>query len=309
MQINNTAVTTRRARPGVLEKVALEVFFIQNGTLTDPYSISGVGVFALSSNGSPSSVLGTDSLIASDVTPLMWFANSALETSNVAFSVSNYTPGVTASGIFKLATGRYAVVLDGTVALSSTFNGTTIANAVSAIGDYIDVWQVKFVQAGGWNVVCNQFYLFNDNFFTITEPLLLTARSTLNPKEIRIGSKMDLKVAIDITIGNRNLEPSLKNVFREAVVESPQFKIIKFNDGISQLPAHVTVSGYSDTSGLIDITSDNTMLLNFDTSQLFTHAELLAGNFGSVTGSYGLQAKFSILNQTFVSPILRFEII
>ena len=309
MQINNTAVTTRHARPGVLEKVALEVYFVQNGTLFDPYAISGVGIFALSSNGSPSAVLGSDGLIASNVTPLMWFTNSSTLVSNAIFNASNYTPGTTASGIQKNATGRFSVVLDGTNALSSLFNGSALANSASTVGDYVDVWQVKFTSAGGWNVVVNDFHLFNDNFFTVTQPLLLTVRNTLNPKEIRIGSKVDLKIISDITVANRDIDSALKNVFRSAVIQDPQFKIIKLNTGISQLPAHVTVSSYSNTSALIDITSDNTMILNFDTNQLFTHSELLAGNFGSVTGTYGLQAKFTVLTQTFVSNILYFEIV
>lgn len=309
MQVNNTTVTTRQAHPGVLEKVALEVFFIQNGTLTDPYSISGVGIFALSSNGSPSAVLGSDNLIASDVTPLMWFANSALLTTDTAYDTSNYTPGTTASGIAKLSTGRYVVVLDGTNALSASFNGTVLANAASAVGDYIDAWQVKFVAAGGWSVVCNNFHLYNDNFYVLTQPLLLTTRTTLNPKTLKLGSKMDLKVMVDVTIGNRDVDAATRNVFREAVIQSPQFKIVKINDGSPHLPSHVTVSGFSNTSALIDITSDNTMILNFDTNLLATHAETVAGNLGSLTGMYALQAKYTILSQTFLSDLLHFQIL
>jgi hypothetical protein len=309
MQINNTTVTTRQAHPGVLEKVALEVFFIQNGTLTDPYSISGVGIYALSATGSPSSVLGDDGLLIASNLPLMWFTNSSLVTTDASFSTSNYTPGTTASGIVRLSTGRYAVVLDGTNALSSVFSGSVIANRANAVGDYTDIWQVKFISAGGWSVVCNNFHLYNDNFYAITQPLLLTVRNSLNPKQFRLGSKINLKVMSDITVGNRDIDSAVKNLFRDAVILDPQFKILKINDGNAQLPAHVTVSGYSNTSGLVDITSDNTMFFNFDTNTLATHAETLAGNLGSLTGMYALQAKYTILDQTFVSDLMHFQIL
>lgn len=308
MQINNTTVTTRHAHPGVLEKVALEVFFIQNGTLTDPYAISGVGIYYLSANGSPSSVLTSAGLIDTSVVPLMWFSNSSVVTTDASFAASDYTPGTTASGVIRLSQGRYAVVLDGTVALSSTFAGSVIANSASSVRDYIDVWQVKFVNAGDWNIVCNEFHLFNDNFFALTQPLLLTTKNSLNPKIIKLGSKMDLKVAVDVTIGNRDIDSSVRNVFRDSVIQSPQIKIIKVNEGTPHLPNHVTVSSFNNTSALIDITSDNTLILNFDTSLLATHSETLAGNLGSLTGIYAAQAKYTILNQTFLSDLLYFQI-
>lgn len=308
MQINNTTVTTRYAHPGVLEKVALEVFFIQNGTLTDPYAISGVGIYYLSSNGSPSSVLTSAGLIETSVVPLMWFANSSVVTTDTSFASSSYTPGTTASGVIRLSQGRYAVVLDGTVALSSVFNGSVIANSTSAVGYYTDVWQVKFVNAGSWNIVCNDFNLYNDNFFVMTQPLLLTTKNSLNPKLIKLGSKLDLKVAVDVTIGNRDISSATKNVFRDSVIQDPQFKIIKVNEGSPHLPNHVTVSSFANTSALIDITSDNTIILNFDTSLLATHAETLAGNLGSLTGIYAVQAKYIIMNQTFLSDLLYFQI-
>jgi hypothetical protein len=48
---------------------------------------------------------------------LMNFANSSVLPTNAIFNASNYTGTMpNASGIFRLATGQYAVVLDGTLA-------------------------------------------------------------------------------------------------------------------------------------------------------------------------------------------------
>ena len=308
MQVNNTTVVTRGSRPGVLEKVALEVFILNNGQLTDPYAISGVGIYFLSSTGSPSSILTSANLINPDVTPLMWFANSATLTSDSSFAVSNYTPGTTASGIFRLSQGHYVVVLDGSVALSSNWLGSALANSASSVGDYVDAWQLMHVSTGGWNVICNSFHLWNDNFFTLTEPILLTPTLRLMPNLIKLGSKQNLKVRGEFTIANREISREVKNMFKYSVITNPQFRILKVNDGVHQLQGHVEVSGYSATSGLIDVTSDNTMLFLFDTNTLTTHPELLAGRLGTLTGTYALQVKYTIFTETYISPLMYFEV-
>ena len=64
-----------------------------------------------------------------------------------------------------------------------------------------------------------------------------------------------------------------------------------------------TVSGYSDTSGLTDISSDNTITMLFDTNNLTSLSAFQLGNFGSVTGTYSVQVKYDLLNQTIISPL------
>jgi len=308
MQINGYSIVDLNNRPSVLQKVGIRSYFLNGGMYTDPYAISGVSVFSLSANSYPDTVLNSDNLISSSVTPLMHFANSSILTSNIAFNASNYTPGSTASGIYKVSNGLYAVVLDGGVSLSGVYNGSTIANSASAVGDYIAVWTTKLFQSGSWQTIIQQFKLFNDTFYTLSEPLLLTVRNQLHPKQLRLGSKMDLKVNTDVTIGNRSIDESVRNIFRDSVIQNAQFKIFKINEGVTNLPAQVTVSSFAQTSSLIEITSDNTLVLTFDTNLLPTHAESLAGNMGSIVGTYALQAKFDILNQTYVSDLMHFQI-
>jgi hypothetical protein len=308
MQVNNTNVINRHARPGVLTKVALDVYFINGGQYTDPYAISGVGVYSLSSNGSPSSILASSNLLDDSQTPLMFFANSSVVCSNVIFNASNYTPGNTASGIYKLSTGHYVVILDGTNQLSGVFNGTQIANTASAASDYIDAWQVQFTNGGGWNVLINNFTLYNDTFFTLTQPILLTTKAVLQPKVIKFGSTASLKIKTSVTIGNRDISQDIINIFKDAVILSPQLKIVKINENVTNLPAHVTVSSFSDTSALVDVTGDNSLIFTWNTNQLATHSELIAGNLGSITGTYAVQAKYTILNETILTPLMFFEV-
>jgi hypothetical protein len=308
MQINGYSIVDVNNRPSVLQKVGIRAYFLNGGIYTDPYQISSITIFDLSSNTYPDTVLNSDNLLTSGLTPKMNFANSSTLTSNSAFNASNYTPGSTASGIFKISTGLYAVVLDGGASLSGVYEGSTVANSASAVGDYIAVWTAKLFQSGSWQTIIQKFHLFNDTFYTLNEPLLLTVRNQLHPKYLRLGSKVDLKVGTDITIGNTDLPQEVKNIFRDSVIQNPQFKILKINDGTPNLPAQVTVSSFAQTSSTIEITSDNTLVFNFDTNALATHPEALAGNMGSVVGTYALQAKFDILNQTFVTDLLHFQL-
>ena len=51
----------------------------------------------------------------------------------------------------------------------------------------------------------------------------------------------------------------------------PMIEIVKKNTD-RNLPSRVTVSGYTDTSGYMDVTSENTAIFTFDTDALKTHA-------------------------------------
>jgi len=83
-------------------------------------------------------------------------------------------------------------------------------------------------------------------------------------------------------------------------------KIEKVNEDSVTLPATVTVSGFSDTSSLLDITSDNTMVFRFDTTTLATHPNV--ADFGGLTGTYRCVVKYSLLNETIISKPYYFTI-
>lgn len=303
MLLNGYNVIDRGNRPGILSRVCLRTQFNSDGVYQDPYSISSVSVFFLTSNSSPSSILGSDGLISTSL------ASSVIKMNfGTVQAASAYVPGATASGIYKFSTGQYAVVLDGTVSLSGNFNGLTIPNTASGAGYYIDVWTVKWLANSPPEVFINQFTLFDDTLFVTTEPLLLTTSHKLTPKRVKMGSKIDLKVQTEVQVSNKNITPEIRNVFKDSVITSAQMQITKMNEGDTDLPSIVTVSSYTDSSALVDVTSDNTIILNFDTNNLYTHPRLLDGTLGPITGTYIVHVKYTILNQTMVSERLIFLI-
>tara|TARA_R110000851_G_scaffold241359_1_gene393967 strand:- start:2803 stop:3747 length:945 start_codon:yes stop_codon:yes gene_type:complete len=313
MKINDISVVTRTERPSVLAKTALVMYFINDGKYQDPESISGVSIFAAAENHNPSSVIGAGGEItgAASSQVLMHFANSATLTTDSAFDASNFAANADGSGIYRISEGKFAAVLmpAGTTP-SATFNlsaDAPISNRVSSTGDYIDVWTVLRVEGSDLDTYINEFTLRDDRFFGITEPLLLKVDTRLENNHIVLGSKVDLKFTNQFTIENANIDKDVANLFKYSLIENSQLLVYKANDD-RNLPSRVDVSGYADTSGVMDITGENTVIFNFDTADLATHAETVAGNLGSLTGVYKARLKFDVLNQTFITDDLAFVI-
>ncbi len=309
MQLNGTSVVDRNNRPTVLQKVGLRAFFINDGVYVDPYDISAVTIFDKSANFTPSTILD-DNLIASGIDTSIVRMNF---TPSGDMSPSNYLPGrdiASTSGVYRVKEGEFIVVLDGTQDISGVYNlhgdSTVIPNTASAVRDYIDVWTVMLSEGSTYQSLINDFHLYDDTFFVVTEPLLLTASNKLINKHVTLGSKENIKVATEVTINNKTIDSSVENLFRDSAVVSPKIKIEKLNEGTETLPAHVEVSGFSDTSSLIDVTSDNTMVLNFDTTTLATHPNV--ADFGGLVGQYRLTVKYNLLNELIVTPPLYFTI-
>ena len=308
MQLNNTTVVDRHNRPTVIQKVALRAFFINDGEYYDPYDISGVTVFHQTANLSPSSVI-TNNVVASSVEAMdlvMHFGVSANMNGTAGLEPSCYVPATdtkSLSGVYRVKQGEYVCVLDGTQTQQGKYNfygsSVVVTNSASSVGDYIDCWTIKFSSGSDYNTLVNDFELYNDTFFSTTQPVMLAARNKLINKHITLNSKENLKVTTDITIQNRDLDESIKNIFKESAITNAQMKIEKINEDAVALPSHVNVSGYSDTSSLIDITSDNTILFKFDTTTLATHPNV--ADFAGLTGAYRVVVKYNLLNETLVS--------
>lgn len=309
MQLNGTSVVDRNNRPTVLQKVGLRALFINDGVYVDPYDISAVTIFDKSANFTPSTILD-DNLIASGIDASIVRMNYA---PSGDMSPSNYNPDTditSASGVYRVKEGEYIVVLDGTQDISGVYNlhgsSVLVPNSASAVKDYIDVWTVMLAEGSTYQSLINDFHLYDDTFFVVTEPLLLTASNKLINKHVTLGSKENIKIATEVTINNKTIDSSVENLFRDSAVVSPQIKIEKLNEGTETLPAHVEVSGFSDTSALIDVTSDNTMVLNFDTTTLATHPNV--ADFGGLVGQYRITAKYTLLNELIVTPPLYFTL-
>lgn len=309
MQLNNTTIVDRGNRPNVTQRVGLRTYFINDGAYIDPYEISGVSIFAKSATLSPNSVLGTGNLVT-DV-PLMQFgASGSTLTSASAFDTSNYTPATTASGVYRVKQGEYVVVLDGTIALSGwdAYNASEVAAAgASAVGDYVDMWTVKLAAASEYQVFTNNFTLAEDTFFTFTEPLLLTTSNKLLNSHVRLGEKVELKIGTTTTVQNQDIQHSVQNIFKESVVTSASVEIKKVNQDL-HFDGPFTVSSFANSTATattqpVTVTADNTLILLWDTTVIKDLAPFLAGTFGSLTGTYSVQAKYTLLNELIISPL------
>ena len=308
MQLNGVSVVERHNRPGVMVKTLLRCDFISNGSYKDPYEISSVSLFSKSQNVSPSTVLDTSTQIiaASSLSSVKY--RWTLSSGEFANS-SDFVDIEDVPYIIKFATGRYGVLLDGENRLDSRTQstdalGNVISNEASSAGNYIDVWTVKMTDDSDYQVFINDVELFSDGFVAVTEPVMLTTKTKLVPNKVRLGEIVDLKVFVDITLMNRNIPDSIKNMFSQSVVSSPQFTIKKHNED-SNLPSRVVVAAGSDTSATISITSDNTMVYRFDTSVLTDNS---ITDLGAGTGTYSIEAKYTILGETIVSPMMYFTV-
>lgn len=307
MQLNNINVVERNNRPTVIQKVALRAFFVNDGVYTDPFDISGVTIMRREDNFTPSGAIDQN-LIRADLDPTL----VKMHFSGPARPESEYDPadGLTLSSVYKTGNGQFCVILDGGADLSGyyDFHGNTleVENAASAIGEYIDVWTVAQVENGPYHSMINQLELFEDTFFTITEPLQVTASNRLVNKRVTLGSTTNMKIETELTIANSVIDDSIKNIFRQSAIANAQVKVEKLNSGTGTLPAHVEVSGYTDTANLVEVSSDNTIVLSFDTTNLATHPEV--ADFGGLVGDYRITAKYSLLDEVIVTPPFYFTV-
>lgn len=308
MELNSVSLVDRHNRPTVLQKVALKAIFINDGALYDPYDISGVTIFEKASNFTPSTVLSGNvvSPAVTSSTILMHFTPSADDGGTPGQDPSGYAPATdtrSLSGVYRVSQGEYVVVLDGTQDLSGVYdlNGSslTVANGASAVNDYIDAWTIKFAANSDYQTLINDFHLYDDTFFMISQPLILETRNRLVNKQISLSAIENLKITTEITVQNKDIDQSIKNLFKDSVITNPQILIEKVNEDSVGLPNHVEVSGFGDTSGIIDVTSDNTMVLLFNTQNLLNHPNI--AKFAGIEGTYRLVVKYTILNETIVT--------
>ena len=312
MKLNGVEVVERHNRPGNLSRVLLRANFISNGAYKDPYDISAVTLHTRASNTAPSGILVTssqvvdESYLSGDSLKFRWSPSGTAGTIDDCLDSAQYTAGgLTTSSVFKLGTGQFGVVLDGVAIVSSlNINGDLIRNTASGAGTYIDVWTVKMAEESDWQVFINNVELFQDNFTVTTEPIMVRTKNKLIPNEVRLGEVVDLKVTTEVNVMNKNIDQTIKNTFTQSLVDDPKFLIKKHNED-SNLPSWVDVSGFEDTSGFITTTSDNTMVMSFDTSVLTSGA---ITNLGAGRGTYSVEAKYNVLSETIISPMMYFTV-
>jgi hypothetical protein len=330
MLLNTTNLVDRYGRPSVGSKVAIRTQFLNNGAYFDPYDVSACTIFQRLANASPSSVLEPSSQIVKtglSMAPtgvVMNFGisgdpvggnghdggqtglNAPRVTSNNledAAYFPNYVPGTQASGIYRISAGDYVAVLDGEVDLSGGFNlnypfqkGEEVQNSASAVTEYIDVWTVKLFATSEYQVFINNFTLYNDTFITLTEPLLLTTSNRLSTKHLNVGTQatmQDLVITTEITVDNRNLTESVRNIIQDYGIQNPQIVINRVVDGTA-VPTSVP---FTTENANIRVTGDNTIIYPF-------------GGAGSTVtpGTYVVEVYYDFLTQKIKSQPMYFMV-
>ena len=306
MKLNGHTLVDRGNRPTVLQRVGLQTFFVNDGIYVDPYQVSSVMIFKKSdlNSNNIATTIGSDGLVLSSASPYMRFAPSGDTTDEDSYDPLDYSADndTFASSVFRTGVGQYVAVLDGLINLSGTWQGSALANTAFSVNDYVDVWTVKMVEGSNFQTLINNFHLYGDTIFTTTEPLLVQTRTHLANRHLKLGSIVNLKFTNEITVENKNVDQGVINIFRESSITSPAVEITKLNEDVN-LPSRVTVSGYGDTEGLINVTSDNTIVCPLDTNSI---ASVLSPSGGGVTGTYTAQVKFNLINETILSPLFHF---
>jgi len=240
MQLNGFNLVDRYNQPSVDSPVAIRTFFINNGSYFDPYDVSACTIFSKLENANPLSIVDPSTgLIKEDQaldTILMNFGISGTDDEEhdgvddrvTSLSLEDYfpsyTPGDSASGIYRVGVGDYVAVLNGALDgdLSGRYDmhavfgeGPQVQNHASAIQDYIDVWTVKMTEASEYQILITDFKLHNNTYINVAEPLILTTSNRLINKRVTLGSVVDLKISTDFTVQNKNIDPATLNLFKD----------------------------------------------------------------------------------------------
>ena len=304
--LNGTPVNPRHNRPSVVGNTYLELFYIQNGTSVDPWEVCSVHIFKDSSNGDSSVWLDTSAssptfgLVPSSndsEADFIFIPSGGADPGDAGFLPTNFDGTVgTASGIFKIDTGRFAVVLkDGVSGGPYRGAASVFESAASATGKYFDIWTVTdATNSSKPRTLVHSFELFNDSTFSLTEPLLVETSFKLIQKYINKNSKTRIQILCDHIINNRNITEELKNIFRNSVITSAAIRIVKLKDSTSEGLPYTQILDWSDTSGSVHIDSEDTISYLFDATQLDT-------------GNYELQVSSNVLDQTVSSD--RFSLV
>jgi hypothetical protein len=219
--------------------------------------------------------------------------------------------GVYASGIPSLGINSYYNFIDSTGVNAVNNIGVFAENSSSEIkqptpasgvlnrpGKYLDAWTVKFNQNSKFQTFINEFQVFSNTFTAITEPLLVTVNSKLINKHVQLGEKISLRITNELRVENNNISQAFINTLKGSAIASPSIEIRKISDSPA-IDAPTTVSSFANTAATTYTTSDDTIVFNWDTTNL---PSILAGK--PVKGTYSVQAKFSVSDQVKITPLM-----
>jgi len=279
--------------------------------------VSSVMLFKKEANTSPSSILEASSGLVSNSAALdavwRWSTSGSIGgrgPSGVMLSESQYTETETSScsGIYNLGDGRLAVILNGVNNVSSLLeDGTSVSSNTQLSGEpaarYIDVWTVKLCDACDWTTFINETEFFQNNAVVLTERLLFNTKERLYTKKIQSGEKIDMVIGTEITIENKDIDDSIKNLLKGGLITTASVQIIRHNEDPS-LESRAVFRSFADTTdGITMVTGDNTFVYKLDTT---SNPKGIA--WGGNVGTYSIQVKYAVLDQTILSPLMYFTI-
>jgi hypothetical protein len=312
-KINNYVVVKRYDRPSPNSKAYLEFLFVKDGILQDPYQVCSVHIFPDSSNGDitafvdselGSPTYGEIEVSSANASASFIFTNTTGGSQDPdpqnALDPSAYTPGTNASGIYKIGDGHFAVVLTPNEQYYDWYGTAAASNGASAIGNYLDVWTIVATPGSLAKTFVNQFELFNEGAFALTELPLITITHEMKNKYIPVGSNERLKITTEYSTENRRTDQELTSLLQDSgLLSDVQMKITKLNES-PDLTSRVVIQDFSDTSGSINMNTENVISYLWDTGNIT--AKDSEDILGGTRGIYEVQIKYNVFTETRYSP-------
>jgi len=317
---NGITVINRGNRPSPISPCKLDFIWIKDGSYQNPFQVCSVHIFPNTQFGSPNPYVNLTAgdadygLVSSTSTNYIfrnYKRNGAGARIGFDANVSawadegDYVGGNSASAIFNTSPGNFSVILQPgaeyfpTTAPSNSWLPVS-SNSASATGDFLDIWTLVDVEGSRAQIYVNSFKLNSASVVAVTEPLLVTPTNKLIQRYVEVGSKEKLRVKTSLVVDNDPISDSLRNLLETgSLLSKPQMRIVKLNES-PELTSRVLVQDWADTSGSLQLDSQNMMNYLWDTNSIVPKYE--DDVLGGSRGVYEITVKYNILTETFYSP-------
>jgi len=324
-KFNDITVINRANRPSPISPCKLDFIWIKDGSYQNPFQVCSVHIFPNTTFGSPNPYVNLTpgganyGLVSSTATDYI-FRNYSRNAEGVrnGFDASmdtmaveaDYVGGNSASAIFKTSPGNFSVILQPeaeyfpTSVLDAGANWLPVSgNSASATGDYLDIWTLVDVEGSRAQIYVNSFKLNSASIVAITEPLLVTPTNKLIQRYVEVGSKEKLRVKTELVVDNEPISNDLRNLLETgSLLSNPEMRIVKLNES-PELTSRVMIYDFGDTSGSIQLDSQNLISYLWDTTNITPKfnepgtADILGGS----RGVYEITVRYNILTERFYS--------
>ena len=315
---NGISVVRRYNRPSPNSKAYLELYTLENGQYTDIYQVCSVHVFKKLDYDSTTKTIhyfqssSTGLIEASSVSGEVAMVFSGISTETVDSTIGVYDSTAfaddaqSASSVFKVngTTGRYAVVLkEGAAFMNPQGFSAPVAevNEASSVSTYFDVWTIKTTASSPAQLFIDEFDLHDSSYLHFTEPLQIKVKNHLKTNRVHFGGTENLLINTNISILNRSIDKEVKSTVRHSLLDSAQFKILRYNED-SANPNFQIIKDWADVTHL---DGADTISISFPTS---TWIDVVKDNLDNRRGVYHVQVKYTMLDQVIYSEEFPFSV-